>query len=601
METLSTRMGPTDVGSGSGTSSVSVGDLLDRRDWLLTKHQEEKDRVQTVTNIANGDWYIEWPDLSQTSEAPTVANTIEMGIGHWSSIGGAVLPSIRVPVGASESRSQGMRGARKRERRLRELWAKSNMSELMAQFWADYAGAGFAVMGVWVNFDEKDKKKRDPYIVRYDPRHTYTILDENGDVAEMLVARKFSGGELRARYYGRSFVNHFSESNDEDVEEWFWYKPDKLMHIIADTSKDGRKGQRWQVLTDVENPFGCVPVVEVVRPTFDGQRRGMFDQAIHLLRTMQRLMILTIESTEENSFPTIVEYDTVNPEDFRPGGIVHKRSADSTVERMGPSAHFDVKDLIARLGEEASQAAVFPRQLTGDPGASIVSARGISASMGALDARLAVAHKQFEVGCQKISKFLLMADEKFCYGEKTITGDWRDKSPAEKYDPRTDVNGAYEVRCTYGIGAGSDPNNIEVRLNMNLAAGLISQETAREQLPFLEEPDREPLRIMREGMQQALLAGVLAQAQQGQPAPAAEALKLLDKEDASMDEVIEKLVEFLAPPEPQGGDMGMGGALGAMQGAESLARGGIPGSAEQAPPGLPPLGAMLGQDARYVS
>jgi hypothetical protein len=45
-----------------------------------------------------------------------------------------------------------------------------------------------------------------------------------------------------------------------------------------------------------------------------------------------------------------------------------------------------------------------------------------------------------------------------------------------------------------------------------------------------------------------------------------------------------------------------------LQGAESLARGGIPGSAEQAPPGggmpgmnLPPLAGILGQDSRQIT
>jgi hypothetical protein len=576
-----------------------MGSLLDRRDWLVTKHQEEKDRVRTVTNVANGEWHTEWPDLTQTSEAPTVANTIEMGIGHWSSIGGAVLPSIRVPVGASEQRSNAKRGARKRERRLRELWQASNASELMAQWWADYSGCGFAVAGVWVNFGEKDPSKRNPYMVRYDPRHTYTILDPHGNVAELLVARKFSAGELKARYSGEQLGSGIQDSKEEDVEEWFWYTHDRLRHILADTSKEGRSKGRYSVIADIENPFGVVPVVEVVRPTFDGQRRGLFDQAIYLLRTMQRLMLLTIASTEENSFPTVVEYDIANPEDFRPGGVVHKRSAEGSIERLGPTAHFDVKDLIARLSEEASQSAVYPRQLTGDPGASIVSARGISASMGALDARLALAHKQFEVALGKVSAIMLMADEKFCYGDKTIKGDWRDDSPAETYNPERDVNGAYDVRCTYGIGAGSDPNNIEVRLNMNLAAGLISQETAREQLPFLEEPEREPIRILREAMKQALVTGVLTQAQNGDPSMAAKALELLQKEDVNLDEIIQELVGALAPPAPAGGDP----AAEALQMGESLARGGIPGQAEQGPPGggLPPLGQILGQDARFVS
>ena len=74
-----------------------------------------------------------------------------------------------------------------------------------------------------------------------------------------------------------------------------------------------------------------------------------------------------------------------------------------------------------------------------------------------------------------------------------------------------------------------------------------------------------------------------------------------------MDEVVEALVELLVPDEPEvdpAAAAGAGGAGGleALQGAESLARGGIPGQAEQAPmPNLPPLGQIMGQDSRQIS
>jgi hypothetical protein len=285
--------------------------------------------------------------------------------------------------------------------------------------------------------------------------------------------------------------------------------------------------------------------------------------------------------------------------------VVQYRSSEGRIDRLGPQAHFDVKDLIARLGEEAGKQSAYPQQLSGDPGASIVSARGINASMGALDARLALAHKQFEVLFGKVSGFLLAFDETFCYGEKTIVGDLRDTSKAEAYDPGKDVKGRWVATATYGIGAGSDPANVEVRISMHLANGLISRETAREQLPYLEDPDAEPILQLREAMQDSVIQGILAMAQGGDPSMAAEALKLLNSDEVDLDEIVAKLVEALtAPPEaPPGGGGGGDPALAAMQGAESLARGGVPGQAEQAPPGagLPPMGAMLGQDARMVS
>jgi hypothetical protein len=548
--------------------------------------------VETVTNVATGNWYVEWPDLSQTPEAPTVANQVELGIAHWASIGGAILPSIRVPLNKSADRRIEKAAVRKRERRVKELWDASNLTDTASLLWADYAGTGSALAGAWVNFEEQDPAKRNPYIVRYDPRHTFPLKDNMGNVTELLVARKISKVEVQAMYPD---LKVFDKANDEDIEEWFWYTNDRVRYYIVDVSANGRKVNRNLTIVDEEWPLGFVPAVEIVPPTFDGQRRGIFDQSIHILRTMQRLMIMTIMSTEEHAFPATGSYDVVNPQDFGPGAHLQYRSSEAVFDRLGPSSHFDVKDLIARLGEENAKQSVYPQQLVGEPGGSIVSQRGIKASMGALDARLAVAHKQFEFLFGKVSGFLLAMDEVFCDAEKTIVGDMRDMSEAEEYQPSKDVGGAWVVNCTYGIGAGSDPSNIEMRLNMNVSSGMVSRETARHQLPFLDDPDAEPVKILREAMQDSLMAGILAMAQQGDPSFAAAALDLMSKDNLSLDEILKNLVEkLLAPPaEPE---QGPGGPAGVVQGAESLARGGIPGNAAQAPPGaaLPPLGALLG-------
>jgi hypothetical protein len=63
-------------------SHRDIGADRDRRDWLVELHQEHKSRVETVTNVASGEWYTEWPDLSQTAEAPTIANQVEIAIAH---------------------------------------------------------------------------------------------------------------------------------------------------------------------------------------------------------------------------------------------------------------------------------------------------------------------------------------------------------------------------------------------------------------------------------------------------------------------------------------------------------------------------------------
>jgi hypothetical protein len=597
---MSTRpLGPQSVDSAV-TTVVHFGELRDRRDWLVQKHRDHKERIATVTHIATGNWYTEWPDLSRTPEAPTVANKIEMGINHWSAIGGSVLPSIHVPINKTADRRKEKAASRKRQRRIHEIWEASNASELAALLWADYAGAGSATAGAWVNFEETDPEKRNPFLLRYDPRHTYAMKDNLGNITELLVARKISKAELAAMY--PEYSSLFKNSHDEEVEEWFWYTADRVVYAIVDVSKDGRKANRHVKIVDNEWGLGFVPAWEAVRPTFDGQRRGVFDQSVHILRTMHRLMLMTIMSSEEHAFPAIASFDAINPEDFGPGAVIQLRSGEGKIDRLGPSSHFDIKDLIGRLGEEASQQSALPQQLLGEPGASIISARGINASMGALDARLALAHKQFEVLFGKVSGFCLAMDEKFCPGDKTIIGDERDTSPVEKYNPETDVNGAWKVNCTYGIGAGSDPANIEVRLNMNLANGLISKGMARRQLPFLDDPDAQEVEILREAMQDSVIAGILSMAQGGDPTFAAKALKMLADDDAKdIGEVLEELVDaLLAPPEQQEQPQNPGEQV--LEGAESLARGGGPEAADAMPGlSLPPLAGILGQDSRQVT
>ena len=78
--------------SGTGTAYRPNSSLYQRRDLLIETHSAWKERISEITSIVNGDWHMIWSNLTSTTEAPSVANIIELGIHHWSSLGGAVLP-----------------------------------------------------------------------------------------------------------------------------------------------------------------------------------------------------------------------------------------------------------------------------------------------------------------------------------------------------------------------------------------------------------------------------------------------------------------------------------------------------------------------------
>jgi len=584
--------------SDGGTKLVDASDYA-RRDLLVQAHDAWKSRIQAVTRIVNGEWFRVWPDLTREPMAPTVANTIEMSITHFAAIGGAIIPSIKVPVAHAEGGPEGARGAAKRERRLRELEEKSNISFLLSRWFGDFNGAGAAAAFVWADFS-KDPQDRHPYVERFDPRHYYPVTDSRGNVIECLVARRVHGYEMIRKY--PELAQHVN-IDDADLEEWFWFEPDRIRHMVVDISPTGRKMGAGLTLVDEPNDLGTVPVIEVVAPTFDGERRGAHDQTIHIMRVQHHLMALTIEKTEEEVYTPIGYYDAEGVENFGAGAVIRYRSPDAKVDRFQPQSNFDVKDLIARLEEQARMQSVFPRQLTGDPGASIASARAIGAAQGALDARLALAHKQFEWFLGEVSSLMLRFDEVYCDGNKTIYGDPHDRKKPEAFKPSRDIAGAYEVNRSYGLGAGSDPTNRETRLQMHLAARLISRSRSREELDFLEDPLEEEKAIAKEAMIDAVSNGLIAASAQGDTSGALLYFKLLNDPNLTMEEV---LIKFQEEQEKQAqmaaeGQVQQGGQspLDVAAGAESLARGGIPGNAEGLPAGaaLPSLPDIMSPGA----
>lgn len=594
-----------EVDRAYGGFEVTIADGSDwfRRDLLIQAHQEWKARVQNITRVINGDWHRVWPDLTREPLAPTVANTIELSTSHYAAIGGSMVPSIRVPVAHAESGPEGERGAQKRARRLRELEEKSNIHKLLSYWFGDYAGAGASAAFVWADFS-KPEAERHPIIYRLDPRHYYPVVDPQGIVQEALVARKVHSYELK-----RIDPMISDQLNDDSiVEEWFWFEKDRIRHMLVDVSPDGRKDGKGWVLVDVENTMGVVPVVEIVRPSFDGERRGAHDQTIHLMRVQHHLMALTIERTEEEVYPPVAGYDVEDLDLFGPGSNHTYRSAEGRIDRLSPQSNFDVKDLIARLESQARFQSVYPVQLTGDPGASIASARAITASQGALDARLAQAHRDFEWFLSRVDEMLLRFDEAYCDAPKTIYGDSRDRKNPETWDPSRDIAGAYEVTRSYGLGAGADPTNKETRLQLHLSSGLISMKTARGELDFLENEDDEEKQVAKEQMTMAVSQGLLAQAAQDGGQSAMMYYKLLNDPDLTMEEAIEKFFEeqaaaaaaaAQASQEASVGPPGGGDPLQAISSAESLSRGGIPGNAEGLPAGaaLPSLPGVLQEGA----
>jgi hypothetical protein len=107
---------------------------------------------------------------------------------------------------------------------------------------------------------------------------------------------------------------------------------------------------------------------------------------------------------------------------------------------------------------------------------------------------------------------------------------------AETYTPSKLFDGDYQMEVRFGLGTGLDPINQGVMIKQDLGAGLISERTARENHPMVEDPTREENQIAYEMLQKAVFSGLVA----GAAAPPGDPNKITVPQLAAIWEELQK-------------------------------------------------------------
>jgi hypothetical protein len=155
---------------------------------------------------------------------------------------------------------------------------------------------------------------------------------------------------------------------------------------------------------------------------------------------------------------------------------------------------------------------------------------------------------------------------------------------SEKYRPSHDVDGhVAEVR--YGAASGLDEINQNVMVLQQLGARIIDRRTAMEMSPFVEDPQRVEKRMLKETMQDAMLAGLAMQAQQG--AIDSFTLAMIDQAIESDEVSLSEAIAAFAPQAPLAPPAGAPGPPPEAPGVAGAAEG--PQESN-----MPPLAELLG-------
>jgi hypothetical protein len=577
--------------------------IVRRVQTLRANHAERDARHQTVYDVrANKIERVQPGSLPDAWPKPIIANSIDTSARQLAE-NLAPLPSINCATGVTTS-DRAKRFVAKKTKIAYSYVIDSALKAKMPQGCDWYLTYGSLPMIVEPDFTEGKPR------IRFDnPRGTYPQFDLWGRVISYAKVYREKAIDLAAKYphladaiYGRDWANRRGCGDDAMLEV--------VKYIDGDTSVLYMPERKNLVLLQADNPLGKCPVSIAVKPSYDEQDRGQFDDVIYPHLARARMEMLALEATQQAVRAPLALPSDVQRISFGDNAVVRTNNPDK-IRRVGqdiPTVAFQEGQVLA---EEIRAGTRTPASATGEVNASIITGQGVNALNGGYDIQIATGQTAIGFGLEQAISLCFEMDEKFWPSvKKDVSGVINGTPFQESYAPGKDIHGDYRVSVTYGFASGMNPNQALVFLLQLRGDQLVSRDFVQRQLPMDIDVTALQAQIDNEQVTDALKQGVFGMlssvgilAQQGMDPTqilrnAAQIVALREK-GVPMDQAI--LQTFEAPPAPKspaGGPAAPGaeGAQGAAQGQNPLTGtpfGVAPGQAQMGPGGRPPLQALL--------
>lgn len=559
-------------------------------------------RAGKVETLMPGAFPDAWPK-------PIVANVIDTTARDLAEVI-APLPSVNCASGVMTSQ-RGKNFASKRTKVANFYIIHSELKTQMmraADWYITYGMVPFVV--------EPDFENKTPHIRFDDPTHAYPEFDLWGRIVSYtkvwreeagVLATKFP--DLRARILGPDPAR----SKETKLEVVKYCDKDRYVMYLPERHN--------QVIMEMDNPFGKVPVVIACRPAYDKEVRGSFDDVIWVHLARARMALLGMEATEKTVRAPIALPTDVQKMSFGDDAIIRTNSPEK-IRRVGidvPQAALQLEQL---LQSEVRSGARSPAVRNGESDASIVTGRGVQALMGGFDTQVKAAQTVLGRALERTLMLCFEMDEKFWPNDRKSIRGVVSGTPFEVfYTAGQDIAGNYTVDVSYGFASGLDPSRALVFLLQLRGDQLVSRDFVQRQLPMDLDVAQLQVQIDNEQTTDALKQGLYAMlqsigvmAEQGQDPTqilfkAAKVIELREKGKSMSESIIESFQPpkektpppgFEGQPEEGGpgaeagpGGEGQPGQIPAGLQASGLASGVAPGQAGQSAGGRPDLQMLL--------
>lgn len=358
------------------------------------------------------------------------------------------------------------------------------------------------------------------------------------------------------------------------------------------------------VLSEHENYFGKVPVAIAVKPTFDDETRGQFDDVMWVQLARAKMALLGLQATNQAVKAPLAIPTDVQKIAFGDDAIIRTNSPEK-IRRVGQDIPAVAFQQDAVFESEMRVGSRTPAAATGDVNASIITGQGVDALSSGYNIQIVTGQTMIGAALEEAVSLCFEMDEKYWPDStKQIQGVVNGTPYRETYKASRDINGDYTVSVSYGFASGLNPNQALVFLLQLRGDQLVPRDFVQRQLPMDVDVLQLQAQVDTEQVTDALKQGVFAMlssagilAQQGMDPTevlvrAASIIGMREK-GVPMHEAI---LKAFAPPEPSPEEQAAAAAMGGPAGPGGEG-GGVPFGINPStglPGGVAPGQAQLG-------
>lgn len=384
------------------------------------------------------------------------------------------------------------------------IWEMGYGSEIEESLYMDVLGTGLMACSLFYNKDSDYAQ-----FMQLNPRYCYPTF--NGDRLADLLYVETLDRKVAAEAYPEMGISPTRGQRDDTVTLATLYDKEAVAQVILETSGGGKKVQQTHRLNLWVHELGCVPAVVERLPSYDRRLRGLFDQLGGPMAIRNKIVSHLDDYLDSMVHAPYEAKGILNSEEL-PGPLTiyqHDVNAEeSFMRRVAPASPAgSVFGVLSYMDDQESKEAIQPPSRVGSVSQSIASGSFVASTQGGLSSAVRALQRLMAAFRRQIDTVAFKIEEKHLDFEKPLLRSVKKKNT---YTPSKDIKGFYAHRILFGAAAGLDRQYADQRVLQFVGAGLISKETARGQIDFLDDAASEQDQIDLEQAANAMFQRLMA-------------------------------------------------------------------------------------------